>query len=136
MGALEALSGELACKHITDKQLDAIRKKHMEMVRFYKCRDLSEYFEANQAIHQLILEAAKNSELTIAHQSLATRVRRARYLANMTEERWKKAVEEHEDILKALEERNGPELGEILRLHLANKFETVRQWLNSKQSEA
>jgi DNA-binding GntR family transcriptional regulator len=30
MGALEALSGELACIHISDKEIEAIRKKHLK----------------------------------------------------------------------------------------------------------
>ena len=134
MGALEALSGELACKHITDQQLASIREMHMEMVEFYKSRNLTQYFQSNQAIHEAILTAAGNSELTTMYQSLAARIRRARYLANMTEERWEKAVAEHEQILIALENRRGKELGEILRQHLASKFETVRQWLEKDKA--
>jgi len=133
MGALEALSGELACEHITDDQVNAIRKLHLEMVEHYKLRDLAKYFQANQAIHEAILEAANNSELTTMYRSLAARVRRTRYLANMTDERWEKAVEEHEQILSALENRHGAELAQILRQHLKSKFETVRNWLNSDQ---
>lgn len=133
MGALEALSGELACKHITDEQIDIIRKTHLEMVAHYKARDITPYFQSNQRIHEAILHAAGNSELTTMYLSLAARVRRARYLANMTEERWEKAVDEHEQILAALEKREGNALGQILRQHLASKFETVRQWLESKE---
>ena len=134
MGALEALSGELACEHITDDQIAAIRKIHLEMVEHYKSRNLMQYFQTNQAIHEAILAAAGNSELTAMYKSLATRIRRARYIANMTEERWEKAVEEHEQILTALEKRQGTELGHILRQHLASKFETVRQWLENDTS--
>ncbi len=133
MGALEALSGELACERISDAQIAAIRKTHLEMMEFYKAQDLTRYFQANQSIHEAILAAAGNAELTTMYQSLAARVRRARYLANMTKQRWKEAVEEHEQILTALENRRGIELGKILRQHLASKFETVRQWLNETQ---
>jgi DNA-binding GntR family transcriptional regulator len=47
----------------------------------------------------------------------------------MTDKRWAKAVEEHEQILIALENRNGSQLAKILRKHLKSKFETVRDWL-------
>ncbi|MEO0911315.1 MAG: GntR family transcriptional regulator, partial [Pseudomonadota bacterium] len=134
MGALEALSGELACERITDKQIASIRDTHNDMVKYYEARDLTQYFRANQAIHEAILDAAGNTELTAMYRSLSARIRRARYIANMTEERWKKAVEEHEQILAALEKRQGHELGQILRLHLASKFETVRQWLSDNEA--
>lgn len=134
MGALEALSGELACEHITDAQIEAIRNMHNQMLKYYKARDLSNYFQVNQGIHEAILEAANNSELTAMYSSLAARVRRARYLANMTDDRWAKAVDEHEQILAALESRKGPQLAKILRKHLKSKFQTVRDWLAEEGS--
>jgi len=134
MGALEALSGELACKHISDEEIDVIRKTHAEMLKFYHARDLGNYFQTNQAIHEAILAASGNSELATMYNSLAARVRRARYLANMTDERWAQAVEEHEQILKALEKRDGKKLSSILRKHLQSKFKTVRDWLIAQEN--
>ena len=58
----------------------------------------------------------------------------ARYIANMTPERWKKAVAEHVDILAALEARDEGRLAAILRDHLANKLETVREWLTRERA--
>ncbi|MEM8796914.1 MAG: GntR family transcriptional regulator [Pseudomonadota bacterium] len=134
MGALEALSGELAAERITDAEIDGVRRHHQEMVDAYLRRDRAPYFRANQAIHEAILEAARNKTLSTQYRGLAVRIRRARYLANMTEERWRNAVAEHEEILEALEARDGPRLAEILKRHLKNKFNTVRDWISS-QSE-
>ncbi len=131
MGALEALSGELACEKITDEEIAAVRKLHQDMIGHYKAKRLPEYFKANEAIHSAILTAAQNDTLSAQHNMLSTRVRRARYLANMTRERWEKAVAEHEDILAALERRDGAALGEILKTHLRNKLDTVSQWLKA-----
>ncbi len=136
MGALEALSGELACVHISDAQIAAIRNLHLKMLEHYQARNLSGYFQVNQAIHEAILLAANNSELATMYNSLAARVRRARYLANMTDKRWARAVDEHEQILEALENRKGSQLAKILRKHLKNKFETVRDWLASGENAA
>ncbi len=134
MGALEALSGELACQNITPAQLENVRHLHAEMVRHYESKELAEYFRVNQEIHEVILEAANNATLAAQYRSLAHRVRRARYIANMTDARWRRAVEEHEQILKALENREGEKLAGILKAHLHNKLETVRQWLEDDQS--
>lgn len=131
MAALEALSGELACQKIIDNEIAAVRALHEDMISHYEAGRLPEYFKANEAIHSSILNAARNDTLASQHRMLSARVRRARYLANMTRERWEKAVAEHEEILAALEARNGPELGQILKDHLSNKLETVAAWLKA-----
>jgi len=132
MGALEALSGELACARINEEQLAEIRANHYQMVLHYQRHELSDYFRYNQLIHEKILDVAANPALTSMHQSLSARIRRARYIANMSQARWDKAVAEHEEILKALEARDGPNLARILKTHLHNKCETVKEALLSE----
>jgi DNA-binding GntR family transcriptional regulator len=126
MGALEAVSGELACAHITDQEISRMERLHKDMVDCFEARDMSGYFQRNELIHKLILEAANNPTLIEMQRSLSGRIRRARYMANMSDERWAQAVAEHEDILKATKERNGPLLGSLLKAHLANKLASVR----------
>lgn len=130
MGALEALSGELACQHITDAELARLRDLHERMVRKYEAGALRDYFKLNERIHQLILEAARNPTLSQMQLSLSGRVRRARYMANMSPARWAAAVAEHEKILEALSARDGKRLAVILKEHLANKLETVKDALS------
>jgi DNA-binding GntR family transcriptional regulator len=47
----------------------------------------------------------------------------------MTKVRWDNAVEEHEAILLALSQRDAARLGRILKQHLRNKCETVKESL-------
>ncbi|MBX2885323.1 MAG: GntR family transcriptional regulator [Granulosicoccus sp.] len=129
MGALETLAGELACKHINDIQLADLKHAHQEMLACFEKQDIQSYFTHNQRIHEIIMEAANNEMLKSIYKSLAVRVRRTRYMANMNAERWQNAVNEHEQILTAIEARDGKALGEILKLHMANKFRSIRQWL-------
>lgn len=129
MGALESLSGELACAKITDDEITHIRMLHDTMLHHFRDRHLAGYFEANQSIHEAILAAARSATLTNHYRGLATRVRRARFVANMTEARWRQATDEHEEIMRCLEARDGPQLARLLRQHLQNKLETVRDWL-------
>jgi len=129
MGSLEALSGELAATLMTDAEIAEVRTIHTAMVEHFENRDLAAYFELNQRIHEAILEGSRNQTLIAMYRSLAGRVRRARYLANMSESRWQRAVEEHGIILQRLEKRDAKGLAEILKQHLANKLETVRTWV-------
>jgi DNA-binding GntR family transcriptional regulator len=126
MGALEALAGSLACARISEAELAEIAALHYEMLAQYSRRKLPEYFRLNQAIHAAIVAAARNPILTATYQSLAGRIRRARYLANLSEERWRHAVEEHEAILQALQARDGPRLAQQLADHLHNKSAVLR----------
>ena len=53
----------------------------------------------------------------------------------MSARRWARAVEEHEAILAALEARDGPRLGALLKEHLKNKCETVKEGLLAEAGE-
>jgi DNA-binding GntR family transcriptional regulator len=129
MGALEALSGEIACRHITDAEVAEIRSLHDRMVSHWRRAEMQPYFRLNQKIHEAILEATRNETLKTTYRALSGRLMRARYIANMSPERWAKAVAEHEAILSALKARDGAGLSVILKAHLANKLETIRDWL-------
>ena len=129
LGALEALAGELACQNIADETVETVKAVHIEMEEHFKNRNRQEYFKSNQLIHEIILEASGNATLVAQHRSLSKRLRQARYLSNMEEDRWRQAVDEHRLMLAALERRAGAELGKILNQHLNNKFGVVRQRL-------
>lgn len=131
--ALEALSGELACQHITDAEIADVRTLHQSMVQSYRDRDLAAYFKTNQEIHHAILIGARNETLTNSCQALSARMQRARFVANMSDDRWSAAVAEHERIMAALEARNGTELSAVLVEHMKNKQASVLRWLQAER---
>lgn len=133
LGALEGLSGELACQNITDAEIEAVRDLHAQMMQSYEDRDLDAYFTINQKIHRAILMAGRNSTLTASCEGLSLRMQRARYLANMTQGRWQDAVQEHERILEFLMARDGPNLARTLMDHMNSKRLSVVQWLMANQ---
>ena len=126
MGALEALAGELAARQATDERIAAILALHEEMRGRHRAGDRPAYFALNERIHLAIAEASGNATLERMQRSLDGRVRRGRYQANMSRERWDQAMAEHEAIAEALSARDGPRLGAILRLHLENKLGALR----------
>lgn len=136
LAVLEALSGELACAHIADDEIANIRAIHDEMCAHCSARNLVEYFRTNQEIHEAIIKAARNATLALQHRALAVRVRRARFVANISDERWRQAMEEHNSIIEALEARDGARLSVLLKRHLMNKFETVKKRLEEVETSA
>jgi DNA-binding GntR family transcriptional regulator len=129
MAVLEALGGELACKRASDEDIAQIKELHARMRAFYAEGDLADYFEFNQRIHQKIIDCARNHELTDAYRRISVRIRRARYMANLSKPRWNEAMDEHEEILDALIGRDSERLKSLLAEHLANKSRVIQDWL-------
>ena len=130
MGAIEGLAGELAAERASDDLIAEIRALHYQMYAHYLRRELPEYFRLNQAIHQRIVEAAGNAVLSAQYGLLSLRVARARYVVNrLDDERWSRAMKEHDLILECLMRRAGTELREILRTHLMNKLASLLEHL-------
>src|ERR1700723_1496791 len=138
MGGLEGLAGRLACENITDPEIAEIERLHYEMYGFYLHRDMHGYFNANQSIHQKIVEASRNATLQAAYANIAGRIRRLRYSANFARkrERWGEAMREHETILEALRRRAGNELSDILFKHLRNKQTAAAEHLKTDGAAA
>ena len=125
MGALEALAGELACGNASEAELGEIRALHYEMLANHARGDLAGYFKFNQAIHMKIVKYSGNAVLYQTYRQLNGNVRRARYMANLSRERWDAAVREHEEILAALSARDVERVRALLTDHLAHKLASV-----------
>ncbi|MDP2239834.1 MAG: GntR family transcriptional regulator [Burkholderiales bacterium] len=133
LGALEALAGELVCRNATDADIAEIRALHYQMVAHHARGELAPYFRYNQQIHIRLVECAGNATLAQVYRGLNAHVRRARYMANLSHERWDAAVGEHEEILAALTARDSARLQALLRDHLAKKLVLVMEALNANK---
>jgi DNA-binding GntR family transcriptional regulator len=127
MGALESLAGELACERITEDELEKLRRLHKAMVGHYRRSEWLPYSKLNRAIHEAIFAAAGNAALSAIYQQLIIRIHAIRFVVKKTPERWRQAVEEHEQMVEALESRDGKKLARIMKLHLRNKAEMVEE---------
>ena len=117
---LEGLAADTACERISEADLAAIAELHQRMAAAYRSEQRMEYFELNQAIHQRIVDAAGNCVLSRIYAAECARIRRYRYAGNRRHERWERALAEHQQLLGALKERNGPLLRELLCAHHHN----------------
>lgn len=136
MADLEGLAGELAAQRIQPDELAEIRALQFDMLASHARRDLPGYFRANMAIHAKINAAARNPVLTETFQRLNQRIYSTRYRSNLTNERWDKAIEEHAEILRLLEARDGPGLRALLTRHLLGKRDTILAEHQAKQTIA
>jgi DNA-binding GntR family transcriptional regulator len=121
VAGLEATAADLACQRITDEEVAAIETLHRRMVKAWKQKDNSGYFTLNREIHEAIMAASRNVTLQGIYGNLSGRIQRTRYSAHKTGEQWRKAVEEHEQMIKCLEARDGEKLARIMREHIRGK---------------
>ncbi|PMS37514.1 GntR family transcriptional regulator [Trinickia symbiotica] len=125
MSGLEAFSGELACERITAAELATIKALHYEMLACREQNDLSGYYARNQAIHDRINEAARNTALRQVYVSMNRRLQALRFRSNFSTAKWDSAIHDHDEMIRALEARDGKRMGAILRAHLLAKRDAV-----------
>jgi len=117
IAGVERNASELAAERITQREFDKLKRLHERMARHHTAGERQRYFTLNQEIHLAIVAAAKNATLQAIHGSLISRARRARYEALASQPRWIEAMEEHERLMAALADRNGPLAGAIMHKH-------------------
>ena len=125
MAGLEAQSGELAAMRITDAELVEIKAMQFEMLAAYTRRDLPGYYRLNAAIHDAVNAAAKNPVLTATYRQVNARLQALRFRSNQDEDKWQHAVEEHKQMVAALEARDPVAMRRLMATHLAHKLGTV-----------
>ena len=134
MSGLEAFSGELACERITAAELAEIKALHYAMLACRAQNDLPGYYSRNQAIHEKINEAARNSALRQTYIAVNRRLQALRFRSNYQIPKWDRAIHDHDEMLKALEARDGKRLATILRQHLLDKRDAVLQLQSSENA--
>ncbi len=130
MGALEALAGEMACRRIDDTGIARIGDLHQAMIGTYERGEAAPYARLNRAIHDALFEAAGNATLTALYNNLMVRIHSVRFLARKSPARWREAIDDHEQIMAALQARDGQRLAAILREHLRHKAGMVLESLD------
>ncbi|PLZ00756.1 GntR family transcriptional regulator [Burkholderia sp. WAC0059] len=121
MAVLEGLSGEQACEKVNERDLAELSKLQDDMRDAYLNRDKPRYFARNQQIHLTILRIADNRPLADYFHNLNARLRQVRQRLNPTQEGWRHAVEEHEEMLALLQRRDGKRLRALMENHLRAK---------------
>ncbi len=136
IAGLDFVAGRLACTRISDENIAAIERLHLDMYTCYLRRELADYFRLNQMIHQAIVDAADNPLLSANYSSANAVIRRLRYSANLKAERLSDAMREHEAIIDALRRRAGEELGLLMFDHMCRKCDAVCAYVREQQAGA
>ncbi len=134
IAGLDFIAGRTACERISDEDIAAIERMHLEMYAHYLRHELADYFRLNQKIHQAIVDAAANPFLSSNYAAANAIVRRLRYSANLIHrDRLSDAMREHEAIVDALRRRDGDKMSKLMFDHMRGKCDAVCEYLREHQ---
>ena len=134
MAGLEGLSGQLAAERITETEMMEIQALHFEMMAAFTRRDLSSYYRLNAQIHSAINNAAKNPVLSSTYEQVNARLQALRFKSNQDDDKWHSAVQEHTQMIEALQARQPDVLRDVLVRHLEHKRDVVLAQLQDSLS--
>lgn len=135
--ALESMAARLATEHATDAEIASLRRigaKYNENELEYH---IPEYSDDNIRFHQRILEISKCALLKDMADGLFLHMHAVRLRAMGEENRVKRSVVDHAEIVEALEARDPDEAERRVRLHTMRLYEHVRRtWTRLELNQA
>lgn len=137
-GALEGLAGALACTHATDEEIADIRQMETSMresSRANRGTDSLEFFQLDMTFHEAIVTASGNTALQSTHRNYNGRLWRARFISSRLQVNRAGTLNQHADIVTALEARNADACSAALQKHLATGYDNIKSVFNDHQTE-
>ena len=123
--ALEELAVKDACEHITDEQLQDLKKAANEFKRSLEGTDLVACAEADIHFHEIIYAATNNKRLVQMLNNLREQMYRYR-MENLKDKRtYRTLVEEHDAIRRALKQHDKEKAGAAINVHIENQRRSI-----------
>ena len=131
LGVLNTLAAELACARINEHAIAEIRAKCQAMLQDFHSGEKLSYVELDRAIQTAIFKAAGNAALMDLHQLLETRLGSVLSSVHTPPPRWREAVDDHQRMIEALEDRDAAAFARLAREHTRHQAEVVHQALQA-----
>ena len=122
---LEGLASRQAAMNISADDLSELRES-VELSEFYiRKRDTEHLKELDTKFHEIIYRASANPRLDKILSELHRNIRVYRKLSLSVSDRLEKSVEEHREILSAIESGNADEADRLITDHIRQAMESV-----------
>lgn len=118
MAELEAWCARLAAARITAAQLMLLRRAADACERAFAAGDFRKYYDENAVFHGLIYDASGNGFLAEETRAMQRRLRPFRQAQLSAADRLRASMQEHRDILKALEAGDTASAERLMRAHI------------------
>ncbi|MBX9591137.1 MAG: GntR family transcriptional regulator [Hyphomonadaceae bacterium] len=127
--ALESMAARLATKHASAEDLAGLHTLVDQFSQDKVAAKMGEYSDANIKFHQAIIGLGKNSLITDITDTLFFHVRAIRQRTIFEQDRAKRSVIDHKDIVAALEARDTERAERLVREHTLRLREHVERFV-------
>ena len=136
MGELEAICARHSARRMSAEDLNALKEAHACCIRAAEQGDTDGYFYANEEFHHHIYRGSKNEFLCEQSLALHRKLRPYRRLQLRVRNRMLKSLDEHTQIVKAIENGDADEVVALIRNHVLVQGERFGDLLASIRSLA
>lgn len=130
---LTALGLALEYKYIDKRALKKLKEILQEMIVMRAEGRIEEHFAADQRFHNSLVEFSHNRRLIQAHEMILTQLQRIRFLSFINQSLQKKASDDHQNFLKALEESDYEAAKNLLIQHIQSSKKDYINILKDKE---
>ena len=130
---LEELAARVSCHKINDGELRELKVAMSEFDEKTKADNVVELAKADVTFHDLIYKAADNPKLSMLLNNLREQMYRYRTEYLKDTQRHSQLIQEHHEIVKALELRDEEQVVKIIRQHLKNQEEVVKKMIREQE---
>jgi DNA-binding GntR family transcriptional regulator len=135
--ALECLAAQRAAEHGATPELSAFRKPLLASKRPKANVDWDETYDTGMEFHVELVRASRNELLIETYMPLRVRYRMLMRLARFYDQEWiLRGIDDHLDILTAVEGRDGQEARRLMSDHLERSYQSKIRIINSMRSTA
>lgn len=130
---LEEMAAKVSCSKITDQEL---KELHIAMIEFdeqTKGDNVVELAKADEVFHDIIYKAADNPKLLVLLNNLREQMYRYRTEYLKDKERYSQLIQEHHEIVHALEARDENQVARIVRRHLENQEIAMKEIIREQE---
>ena len=118
---LEELAMQLACKNVTDKDIEALRTANRVFETAIVSKDVVNIVDADVQFHDIIYAMTNNARLVQIINNLREQMYRYRLEYVKDARTHSILISEHNDIIQKLSEKNAEEAKSVMRQHIHNQ---------------
>ena len=123
--ALEELAAKMACEHITDEQLQELKRAAADFKKVLDTDDLTACVQADIKFHEIIYNATDNARLLQILNNLREQMYRYRMEYLKDKSMHKTLLEEHDAIRRALKKRDKDKVAQAICVHIENQKKSI-----------
>lgn len=130
---LDELAVSLACRQMTEEQLDALRQTMHEFVEHTKTGDVKKIAGADVKFHDIIYQSTGNPKLVSILNNLREQMYRYRVEYLKDEGIYPVLIREHSEIVEGLSDKDLPKVTAAMHAHVRNQVMAVKEMIREQE---